>query len=348
MASHAVSGAFAFTGSLDGSPSGIKRKKNVGGPPETGGGSFTFTGSLNLDTSMVSFKRNISHNFSGGVFTLDLNTESVFITRSQVWWDKNYTYRRIVEVQPNDEGFEIDHPFQSFIARWAIIQNKVRPDAADVEVLRLISFVPEVWEVVPSKVTVFDDYVLVEWPGQTEIPANTTTRDTYYIYYGNQGLIDQPDQAEYEPIEWPVSLQYDDPRITFTRPGEHWQAHVGSGEGAKATLKFYGSRVRILANTGPAWGQALVQIDDGDWETVDLHSPTELEDQEVYYKDGLSSTSNHYIRIMRSGFKAPMSTGFDINFKYIQYLRHNIVTDIMEEADESLMWGSAIGGTVGK
>jgi hypothetical protein len=348
MATHAVSGTFSGTGTLTGSPSGIKRKKNVGGPPDSGGGTFTGTATLSLDTSMISFRRNITHTFSGGTATLELNTEQVDIIRSQVWWNKNYTYRRILQVQPNEEGFEIDHPFEATIARLAIRQQKVRPDAADIEVLRLVTFVPEVWEIVPKKVTVFDAYVLVEWPNQVEIPADTIGKDLYYIYYGNQGLVEQPDQVAYEPIEWPVQLHHDDPRITYTRPGEHWESDVAVEDGAKATLRFYGSRIRILANTGPQWGHAIVQIDEGEWETVDLSSPTEIEDQEVYYKDGLSPMSSHYIRYQRSGFKSPMATAFEVNLQQIQYLRHNIVPNIMEEADETLMWGSAIGGVVGK
>lgn len=348
MASYSVTGTFSGTGTLTASPSGIKKRKAVGGDGNDVSTEMTLSGSLDLDTTMIFFRRNIEHTFSGFVTELELDSSGLDLIRSQVWWNKNYTYRRILQVQPNEEGFEIDHPFETAISRLDIRQQKIRTDGADIEVLRLVSFVPEVWEVVPKKVTVTDSYVLVEWPNQVEIPAYTAKRDLYYIYYGNQGLIDQPVQLTYEPIEWPVVLAYDDGRITYTRPGEHWEGPLAVEDEAKATLRFYGSRIRIMSDIGPQYGQAIVQIDDGEWEIVDLYNPVEVENQEVFTTSGLSSMSTHTIRFKRSGFKSPMASGFEVNLQEIQYLRFNTVANVMEEADETLMWGSAIGGVVGK
>lgn len=348
MATFAVSGTFSGAGTLAESGPGVKRRKSVGGPENEGLTVFEGSSELDMDTSMVSFRRSVTHTFNGGVGTLELNTDLVLIVRSQVWWNKSYTYRRILQIQPNEEGFEIDHPFLAYISRDVIKQNKARSDGADIEVLRLVTFVPEVWEIVPKKVTITDDIITVEWPNLVEIQPETLTKDLYYIYYGNQGLVEQPPQLSYEPVEWPVVLGWDHPRITYTRPGEHWESDVAVENEAKATLRFYGTRVRVMSNVGPQWGQAIVQIDEGDWEIVDLYSPVELENQEVFTTTGLSPMTSHYIRFKRSGFKSPMSTGFEVNLQEIQYLRHNVVPNIMEEADETLMWGSAIGGVVGK
>lgn len=343
MASHAVTALFTATGSLAGSPSGIKRVKGLGGTTTT----FSGTGSLSLNTSQISFKRVVTHGFVANSADLDLNLDLTLITRSQVWWDKSYTYRRILQIQPNTEGFEIDHPFYAVLGKDSVLQNKVRADGADIEVLQLVQYVPETWAVLPKKVTMGDSTILVEWANQIDIPADSIIKDLYYIYYGNSSLVNRPEDLSYEPTVWPVSVGYDSGRLTFTRPGEHWQGSLGVEGEAKATLQFYGSKVHILSNIGPDYGIAEVQVDDSDWQQVDLYAPVEATDVEVFLQTGLS-LDYHTIRFRRSGFKAASATSTNINLQKIEYLRHNGVANVMEEADETLMWGSVIGGVVGK
>lgn len=345
MATFAVSGSFTTSFSLSGT---VKRRKALGtfGSPI----SFTFSGSLDLDISYIQFSRAITHSFTGIESSLTLNDDPQYLTivRSQVWWNKAYTYRRILQVQPNDEGFEVDHPLHIVLAKDTVRQGKVNPDGSDIEVLRLVLDVPETWTVVPKMIEDSDTEFVITWPNQVEIPPNTTVRGTYYVYYGNTTLVGAPtDTPEYIPLEWPVSMSYNSSRITYTRPGEHWVDGIGLEDGAKATLQFYGSNVRLMSDIGPSWGISEIQIDEGDWIQADLFSPTISEYEEVFSTYGLSM-GYHTIRIKRSGFKAASATDYNINIKSIDYTRHNGVANIDEEADETLMWGSAIGGVVGK
>lgn len=343
MASFAVTVTFSGIATLESSPSGIKRIKGLGGVTTIMSG----TGSLSLDTTQVRFNRYVAGSFETEATSLELNLDLFLITRSQVWWDKSYTYRRILQIQPNNEGFEIDHPFYAVLGKDSVRQGKIRLDAADIEVLQLVQYVPETWAILPKKITMGDSTILVEWANQIDIPADTIVKDLYYIYYGNSTLVNKPDHFDYEPMQWPVSVAYDSGRLSFTRPGEHWKGSLGVDGEAKATLRFYGSKMRILANVGPDYGIAEVQVDDSEWEQVDLYAPVGASDVEVFLRTNLS-LDYHTVRYRRSGFKAASATGTNINLQKIEYLRHNGVANVMEEADETLMWGSVIGGVVGK
>lgn len=339
MTSYAISGSFSGTGALSGT---LDKIKGIGG-------SFAGTGTLTLDTNQIFFKRAIVHNFDLSPANLGLNDGLVLILRSQVWWDKAYTYRRVLQIQPNPEGFEIDHPLFSILSKQLIRQNKVRLDVADIEVLRLVSFLPETWQMVPKKVELLDETIKVSWPNDVEIEKETLVKDLYYIYYGNPELVNYPEQLdEYIPedFDYPVVLEYSDGRLTYTRPGEHWEENLAKQDGGKATLEFYGSQIRIVATIGPSYGIAEVQIDDEEWIQVDLYSPIETPDTIVFTETGLALGS-HFIRYRRSGFKAASATDYIINLQKIEYLRHNVVANVSEEADETLMWSSAIGGVVG-
>lgn len=337
MATFNVSGAFSGVGSMTGSV--IKSKIITG--------TFSGVGEMDFDPSEVHLVRNIITDFEGET-GFELNLENLLIARSQVWWNKAYTYRRIVQIQPNTEGFEVGHPFYSVLSKDTIRQQKVRPDLSDIEVLRLVNFVPEEWAIVPRKISTdpFTPFITVEWPSESEIPPDTVLSNFYFIYYGNQDLVDIPETIDYDPPQWPVSYAYDARHLTYTRPGEHWVGDTANEDGAKVTMNFYGSKIRVLANTGPAFGMAEVQIDEGPWEFADLYSVTEETEQEVFLAEDLA-LGYHTIRYRRSGTKAPQSTGFEINLQKFEYLRHNQATNVREEADETLMWGSAIGGVVG-
>lgn len=344
MPTFAVSSVFTSIGTMVGSPSGIKRRRAAGtiATPIA----FSGTATMGFNTSVVSFVRNVIADFYASDTALEVNNDLVLILRSQFWWDKNWIYRRILQIQPNAEGFEMDHPLVATVSKQPMRQNKMRADAADLEILHLVNEVPETWEILPKKVEILEGFINVYWPNHIEIDPNTIVQDTYYIYYGNSDLVDTPVQVAYEPEEWPVSNTPESGKLSWTRPGEHWLDGVAQEDGSKVTLEFYGRNIRLLSDIGPEWGISEIQIDNEEWEQVDLYNPVILEDQEVYQRTDLS-IATHIIRVRRSGFKAASATEYKINIKSIDYLRYNSVTNVSEEADETLMWGSVIGGVVG-
>jgi D-alanyl-D-alanine carboxypeptidase len=66
----------------------------------------------------------------------------------------------------------------------------------------------------------------------------------------------------------------------------HWSTTVGS----KATYKFYGTGVKMITSTGPAWGRVDVALDGGAAAMVDLYSPgSNKKGVEVWSASGLTA-----------------------------------------------------------
>lgn len=344
MTSYPITAEFTGVATVSEVGPGVQKRPALGNA--TSPTTFTATASMSFDTGMINYSRALTANFALPNAAMDVDSDQILVTRSQFWWDKNWVYRRILQVQPNAEGFEVDHPLVATISKSLMQQGKIRPDGADIEVLHLVNQIPETWEILPKKVDILDSYIDVYWPNHVTVPADTILKDTYYIYYGNPKLLNTPEQIEYFPPDWPVQYSHDSGKLTYTRPGQHWEDGIALENDAKATLKFYGSKVRVVADIGPQYGIAEIQIDDGEWQQVDQYYPEELEAEEIFTQTNLS-IDYHYIRIRRSGRKNAAATDYLINIKSIDYQRHNNVANVGEEADESLMWGSVIGGVVG-
>ncbi|MDO8942440.1 MAG: hypothetical protein Q7U75_04615, partial [Desulfobacterales bacterium] len=97
--------------------------------------------------------------------------------------------------------------------------------------------------------------------------------------------------------------------------------------GSAVTAKFIGSRLDLVARTGPEFGYALVTIDDGKNSLypprlIDLYSPTNKYQQKVFSTWGLS-IATHTVRVQWTGLKNPASSGTYINvdaFPVVDYL----------------------------
>lgn len=311
-------------------------------------GAFSGEGNLDLDPTYIEFQRNIVGVFTNETFFV-IEPSLLDISRSQFWWNDNYTYRRVIDVEATPTGLPEDHPITSYITKAIIRQGKARTDGADIEVLRLADIAPERWVVIDKEIEILDDLIRVTWNNGYDIAPGMTLGETYYIYYGNQSLTDAPEvpaTPTFHLSEWPVEVLWSDEEISYTRPGEHWIDNIAQEELAKASIYFYGDQIRVFADTGPQWGMAEVQIDNGPWEIVDLHYFTDALDTVVYTATGLSK-GMHYLRYRMSGRKNPAADDFKINLTKIQYEKFAVGIDLGEEADETLMWSSALGGTIG-
>lgn len=308
---------------------------------------FTGHSDVNLDRNKLIINRHLVGSLSGEAAVLE-EPQFFEIERSQVWWSQNYTYRRNILIEATPAGLEENHPLTTYLSSKLITQGKVQRDGSDIEVLRLASFVPERWEVLNSYVEVRDQDIKIVWANGYEIPPGEIVTGVYYIYYGNHTLDGAPEPFDtpYVPSDWPLEIAYSHESIDYTRPGEHWIDNVATEYQAKATFNFYGDRVRILADTGLDWGIAEVQIDDGPWERADLFSNPPTSNAVVFSKENLSKAT-HTLRYRLSGDRNASASDIKINLTKIQFAKWGVGVDMGEEADETLLWSSAIGGTIG-
>src|SRR5688500_14208460 len=98
MAVHAVTGSFSGAGTL--TLTGTLPKGKVIS------GAFTGAGTLAFDGAATVYSRAITNDFNGTV-DLAVNELYLLIERSQVWYDANWLYRRVLYLQANNEGIEV-------------------------------------------------------------------------------------------------------------------------------------------------------------------------------------------------------------------------------------------------
>lgn len=339
MVDFAVAGAFTATGALTGT---LVRERPVTG-------AFSGTAVLGFNTASITLERTITSSL-GATLGFDIDDTLFVIERSQVWWNTNWLYRRNIWVQSNLEGIETQHPITYYLSRRVVAQNKMRSDLADLEVLRLVSFVPEVWTRVPFVASLGDDVIEVQWENEIETVAGVDIRGAYFVYYGNHSLLGDEETAAYSPPAYPVSLPNTSGLLSYTRPGEYWVTEedlaVSRVYGAKMTLPFDGDQVRIKATKGPLWGIAEAQVDEGVWVTVDLYASTESFEEVVFEMTNLG-VGRHTVRYRHAGVANPTALSTDINFSHVEYRKNAKAIDVGEEANETLLWGSVIGGVVG-
>ena len=95
-------------------------------------------------------------------------------------------------------------------------------------------------------------------------------------------------------------------------PASGGSFHHTTSAGAGVIVSFTGTSVALLAKTAANYGKALVRLDGGTAEPVDLYSSKALYQQVVYEKQGLDNAA-HTLTIEYAGLKNTASAGYLIN-----------------------------------
>lgn len=303
-----------------------------------------------VDASLVSLTRRVSHYVDASYRHVLKRTHKVNAVISfqknphGTWLDTVLPYRRALQIVAPLGGLPVNHPVTATVALdKTVVRGKMRADLSDVVIAYGTNDTPREWIVLPAQVTSDGTNVVVNFPLAADLPDGVTTSSNYYIYYGNRtDLIFAATPSSYVPIDWPILVAYGDPGVSYTRPGEHWRTGISNVKHAKATLRFDGIKIRIIANTGPANGIAQVQIDDGPWVDVDQYSVSDQQAVEVFSQD--LEVGRHVIRVQVSGRKNPSSTGTTVNIVRFEHKKAGIAIDVHEEIID-LMWTSTVGST---
>lgn len=267
---------------------------------------------------------------------------------TSLWWDSNYLYRRNISITPVGT-LPVGHPVEVDVdLATTLDQGKLRSDRADLEVLRFSSGATPAWSVVARQLTnIPSNKVRVRFLLTGSI-SSAQPESEYYIYYGNRNLVSPPSRPSFSDNLWPISVLADNSSISYTRLTEHWKKdsdlYVSEVARAQASLEFEGVSVRILATTYPEGAKAEVQINDEQWEEVDLFSLTTLPDTAVFTKTGLTS-GTHRIRYRVTGTKNPSAQGNKVNLKSIDFVRPATLTGLSEETFFDLAWSASTGGS---
>jgi Malectin domain len=84
------------------------------------------------------------------------------------------------------------------------------------------------------------------------------------------------------------------------------------------TVTFDGNQVRLVGLVGPSGGLADVFIDDTrQFVPIDCYSPTSVDHQILYYKNGLSNAP-HVLKIVVRGERRPISAGAEVYVDAVQ------------------------------
>jgi len=141
---------------------------------------------------------------------------------------------------------------------------------------------------------------------------------------------------------WPIRIQHDDNLITYTRPGEHWKGGVSTRPLARATIQIYCTKFRILSEVGPDRGIMEVQINDGEWDEVDLYSP-DPEIRPVFEVWNMDPLKLHEVRVRVAESTNTLSVGLNVNIVAVEYSKPVILSDVGEQVSD-LIWSSFVGG----
>lgn len=258
-----------------------------------------------------------------------------------MWLQDEYIYRRNLSmVSPTT--VPAGHPATVKLAKSLFTQGKTRPDYEDIEVVYVTDDATPVLQVVDR---IVEDNALtidVTFNLQEGMITGEEVNERYYVYYGNLNLTNQIARPSQLIESWPVTIAHDDGIITYTRPGEHWEDGRSNTPRARANLVFYGTQVRLVSEVG--FYQALLeaQVDNSDWETVDLFSTTP-EVKTVYEKFDLDPETKHELTLRVVGDSNLNSLGDSVNIVSVDYRKPVIITDLGEQVND-LVWSSSVGG----
>lgn len=306
------------------------------------------TRSYSTDASFISETRTTNYSVDASFKHLVVRTHKVNATITfqknphGTWLDTSFPYRRALLIVAPLGGLPANHPVTATVALdKTVVRGKMRTNLSDVVIAYATEDTPREWIVLPAHVTSDGTNIIVNFPLAADLPDGVVTTTNYYIYYGNRtDQVFAATPASYVPSDWPVLVAYSDPGVSYTRPGEHWRTGISNVKHAKATLRFDGIKVRMIANTGPSYGIAEVQVDDNPWVDADLYSVGDQQAVEVFSMD--LEAGRHVIRVRVSGRKNPSSTGTTVNIVRFEHKKAGIAIDIHEEIIE-LMWTSTLG-----
>jgi N-acetylmuramoyl-L-alanine amidase len=120
-----------------------------------------------------------------------------------------------------------------------------------------------------------------------------------------------------EPPAMVTLYQQSDSRLTYLGWWSPETAAAASGgslynagsRGAAVVISFKGTAVDLIGKKGPQYGKALVSVDGGPAEYVDLYASTAVHRQSVYKKEGLDDTQ-HTLMMEWAGVKNVASAGY--------------------------------------
>jgi hypothetical protein len=275
-------------------------------------------------------------------------SNAVQIVRSQIWWNSAYSVRRNLEIVAPPDGLPKYHPITAYISKDAYSQGKLQSDLKDLEVLYLVSTVPDVWLRLPRVIDNVSNYYRIRFLLQSELDEDEASND-YFIYYSNPFRdtvysLGSPYVYTSSELDWPLEVVYSNSLISYTKPGEHWSAGQSSISDAKASFQFYGPQVRVVMDKGPAFGIIEIQIDSEPWQKIDLYNQTLLESSIVFSTSQLSD-GLHQIRIKVLGQKNPASSSTNVKLKSIQFKKHSLAKDLKEEQYSRYNWGGRLLGS---
>jgi hypothetical protein len=291
-----------------------------------------------------------------GTFFSVVQTSATYTTEvTHIWWLSQYLYRRQLRiVAPFDEDVAAGHPVRVNLPSILIKNRKVRSDLEDLEVVYVEG--ASITHLGRAVLLHSDNTIDVFFNLVKGMDAGDFVEGEYYIYYGNLFLEAQPIRPtivpddvifpslelteQYDFNNWPAQLQFDSPRVSYTRPGEHWRDGRSTVPNSRVNILLNAFSLRIISEVGPDQGILEVQIDGQPWEEVDLFSPI-VEVKPVYTTYGLSS-SLHELVLRSSGRSNPSSFGEEVNLQEIEYYKSVIGFDMGENV-VSLFWKTAAG-----
>lgn len=246
-----------------------------------------------------------------------------------VWWNNSYPFRRRLQIVGPSTGAPLHHPAIFTLDKTKTVSmGKMLADYSDLAVVYNNTNIGR-------GTTTSGSNVLVEFDLQTALTASQVVDDTYYVYYGNDTPLAQP---AFVSNLWPLVVLESDIGVTYTSPGEDWIDGVASKRSARATFSFTGDQVRIVSNIGKDKGVAEVQLDNNDWQSVDLYHTSTLASI-VYAVTSLSDTT-HTLRVRVSGHQNPASNGSTINIVRFEYRKNVHVIDLGEQINDNFTWSS--------
>jgi hypothetical protein len=272
---------------------------------------------------------------------------AAFVSRFQIWWNSAYSCRRNITIEATPDGLPIYHPVTAFVPRDIFTNGKLQADQRDLEVLYLVSEVPDVWRQIPRTIERVSNYYRVRFLLQEALGADELT-SKYFIFYSNpfkttDYLMGNPYSSSISELDWPLEVTFSSRAVSYTRPGEHWNNGYSEIANAKATFQFYGPQVAVYMAKGPKYGIVEVQVDSGPWERVDLFSSTEVDSSLVYTGTQLGD-GIHECRLRVLGQKNSSSSSIAVQLKSFKYKKHSVAKDIKEEHYEGYGWHGGISG----
>jgi len=253
------------------------------------------------------------------------------------WWNAKYLFRRQLvltnEFEDVLEGHCVTVPVDMLGYYDA---GKTREDYADVEVIHSNGAATPTYTVLAREVD--DEYVRFFLEGNLD---EGDSNDEYFLYFGNWNLTNAPTRPTYAENLWTVTRRYDDYRIMYTRPGDHWVDGVASSKDAVASIITYGERIKLSSEVGLDKGIMEVSVDGGDWEEVDLFN-VESSTTIVYTKYDLTE-GQHLFQMRATGRKFPGSSSAEVNVQAVSYLTP-IDSTVGSEEIYNVEWASVMSG----